>query len=646
MGNLDKYSKQINRNSAPKPYYAPFPGDNTLVFESRFESGNLELALKVSDYEYNLVLTHDVNTAGNTQWFFYRVGNTTEGMKVKFNIINLGKGDSLFNMGMKVLVYSEIDEKQHHRGWVRDGEEFLYYKNSMYKPSTSKNFYSMSFSYTFHHTKDTVFFAYCYPYTYTQLMQTLLSLENTSKLGHLFSRKLLCYTIEGNRCDYLTITSSDLPEYMKNRKGVVFSARAHPGESVGSWMMHGLIEFLLGDSKEAALIRDNYVIKLIPMLNPDGVINGMYRCNLSGSDLNRKWKAPSKMVHPTVYYAKRLIRNFAKERKLELICDLHGHSRRMNMFMYGCSVPGNPEISRQFPLILSKLSPTFSYKSCSFHMQPSKDSTLRISMFKELEIPSVYTLEASFCGGNGMHFSVEDLKNMGKSLCLGLLVQINSAEVPESIGFSSSDVLSELKNNKELLIDDSDTSGSESEPSEDNVDDEVLKPLLPKPAKPKKKKAKEEHKSPLAARKRASLPNRTDRRYLFADKEKDTKKAERKKCPDCGDIEIEGHICVKKLSKNYSPSPTLYKRGDRPLPSSVSSLSIYVSPKGKKVRDQATQTLYVKRSKNDPANSHSLSLIIALEKTPSPGKYRLENYMDTNRLKDMMLIKPSQYVLK
>lgn len=71
------------------------------------------------------------------------------------------------------------------------------------------------------------------------------------------------------------------------------------------------------------------------MLNPDGVINGNYRCSLSGGDLNRRWKNPSKVLHPTVYEAKRLCKDFQKERSVALICDFHGHSRRKNIFMYG-----------------------------------------------------------------------------------------------------------------------------------------------------------------------------------------------------------------------------------------------------------------------------------------------------------------------
>jgi murein tripeptide amidase MpaA len=43
------------------------------------------------------------------------------------------------------------------------------------------------------------------------------------------------------------------------------------------------------------------------MVNPDGVIHGNYRSNLSGSDLNRKWQNPNKFLHPEIYYLKKSI---------------------------------------------------------------------------------------------------------------------------------------------------------------------------------------------------------------------------------------------------------------------------------------------------------------------------------------------------
>ena len=80
-------------------------------------------------------------------------------------------------------------------------------------------------------------------------------------------------------------------------------------------------------------MRENFIFKIIPMLNIDGVVNGNYRCNLAGVDLNRQWIDPSKKSHPTIYHAKQLIKKTKEERDLVLYCDIHGHSRKKNIFM-------------------------------------------------------------------------------------------------------------------------------------------------------------------------------------------------------------------------------------------------------------------------------------------------------------------------
>jgi hypothetical protein len=38
---------------------------------------------------------------------------------------------------------------------------------------------------------------------------------------------------------------------------------------------------------QAELLRDNFVVFVVPMLNPDGVVYGNNRCSLAGVDLNR-----------------------------------------------------------------------------------------------------------------------------------------------------------------------------------------------------------------------------------------------------------------------------------------------------------------------------------------------------------------------
>lgn len=117
------------------------------------------------------------------------------------------------------------------------------------------------------------------------------------------------------------------------KRAVVVTARVHPGESNSSHVMQGVLDFLL--SERARVLRRHFVFKVIPMLNPDGVIYGNYRCSLLGVDLNRKWILPNRYLHPTIFYAKSLLRLTADERRVFLYLDLHGHSRKKNAFFYG-----------------------------------------------------------------------------------------------------------------------------------------------------------------------------------------------------------------------------------------------------------------------------------------------------------------------
>ena len=52
---------------------------------------------------------------------------------------------------------------------------------------------------------------------------------------------------------------------------------------------------------------NNYVFKIVPMMNVDGVIHGNTRAELSGYDSNRRWADPSKYFSPLIYTLKKMI---------------------------------------------------------------------------------------------------------------------------------------------------------------------------------------------------------------------------------------------------------------------------------------------------------------------------------------------------
>lgn len=86
---------------------------------------------------------------------------------------------------------------------------------------------SLSFSYTFEHENDTVFFSYFQPYTLSDLQDLLFALKTRYQedyLNSVLKVQKLCETLGGNPCYILTITSdvkkNDIP-----LNGVTDSAR-------------------------------------------------------------------------------------------------------------------------------------------------------------------------------------------------------------------------------------------------------------------------------------------------------------------------------------------------------------------------------------------------------------------------------------
>ncbi|KAL3319167.1 Cytosolic carboxypeptidase 1 [Cichlidogyrus casuarinus] len=71
----------------------------TLCFESRFECGNLRKAIQVRTFEYDLVLSPDVNLTARNQWFYFAVSGMQASVPYRFNIINLDKFSSQYSYG-------------------------------------------------------------------------------------------------------------------------------------------------------------------------------------------------------------------------------------------------------------------------------------------------------------------------------------------------------------------------------------------------------------------------------------------------------------------------------------------------------------------------------------------------------------------
>ncbi|KAM6936898.1 cytosolic carboxypeptidase 2 [Xenentodon cancila] len=406
----------------------------TLEFESRFESGNLQKAVQVGVYDYELTLRTDMYTMKHTQWFYFRVRNTKAGVTYRFTIVNLMKSSSLYSQGMRPLMYSDRAAQEDGVGWKRTGSNIRYYRNCSRNMkesgSGSTPLYSLTWTLQFPYESDTCYLAHCYPYTYSHLQRYLRQISSNPATASYCKVRILCQSLAGNAVYVLTVTSrGSSRSNSKNKKAVVVTARVHPGETNSSWMMEGFLDFLLGDSEDAQVLRDNFVFKVVPMLNPDGVVVGNYRCSLAGRDLNRNYETVLKDSFPCVWYTRKMVERLIAEMDVVLYCDFHGHSRKNNAFMYGCNNQGEASLKLQervFPLMMSKnANDKFSFKSCKFRVQKSKEGTGRIAMWR-LGIKNSYTMEATFGGSTlddrrGTHFTTGDLKSLGFYFCDTLL---------------------------------------------------------------------------------------------------------------------------------------------------------------------------------------------------------------------------------
>ncbi|XP_071953635.1 cytosolic carboxypeptidase 6-like [Antedon mediterranea] len=386
----DSVVGNVNKFAVVPPGYVGKPRKGHLIFDACFECGNLGRADYITEYEYDLFIRPDTCNARFRVWFNFTVENVKQDQRVIFNVVNFSKTKSLYRDGMTPVVKSTSRPR-----WQRIPSKNVYY----YKCPEHRKNYVMSFAFCFDRDVDTYQFSYSFPYSYTRL-QTYLGAIEKRRLDY-FQRELICFSVQQRRLDLLTITKPENLASGVSQRVVFITARVHPGESPASYVCQGLIDFLLSQHPIAKVLREHVVFKIVPMLNPDGVYLGNYRCSLMGFDLNRHWHDPSPWAHPTLHGTKNLLMQMDADthENVDFFVDIHAHSTLMNGFMYGNIYDDATRYEKQavFPKLMCGNADDFSMMNTSFNRDAMKAGTGRRFLGDILEKNTMcYTLEVSF----------------------------------------------------------------------------------------------------------------------------------------------------------------------------------------------------------------------------------------------------------
>ena len=104
-----------------------------------------------------------------------------------------------------------------------------------------------------------------------------------------------------------------------NNPYILVLGRQHPPEVTGALAMKSFINELLTENFLTDSFLDRYNILFVPLMNPDGVMNGFWRYNANKKDLNRDWGIFTQPETDAVY--KKLIK--LSNKKLVLFIDFH-----------------------------------------------------------------------------------------------------------------------------------------------------------------------------------------------------------------------------------------------------------------------------------------------------------------------------------
>jgi hypothetical protein len=293
-----------------------------VIFDSDFEMGNLiNVQFQNGDASgyryYKAELNYSLQDFDDKHWWFYFSMENVQGKTVEVELRNLAPndfdspGERRWPNTEPVYSYDNVNWERVPLSDVQCGDRNTLNYRITIRPIQYKVWLAPIFPYTISMEND-LFSAYTSDYLdVTTLGSTPLGLD----------------------LQVATITDPSVADEGKVKVYII--AQQHSGETVSSFVADGMIRFLLdGFDPVADEVRKNFIFKIIPVVNVEGVMHGISRYTpfRSGTqyDLNREWDEPILEMQPEVEMIFSDIQNWGPDAFL----DLHGDSVVEYCYLY------------------------------------------------------------------------------------------------------------------------------------------------------------------------------------------------------------------------------------------------------------------------------------------------------------------------
>jgi hypothetical protein len=305
-----------------KPQYRRIigAGDPTVWVSNQFEGARSNDFYAINDSTFEVFIEPENAPINNSPWFAFSIwSDTTRSATLRLNykdakhryVPKITVDDSLYSIDMSKAIYDTLD----------NALEFKIQLDKIPKTIsaqliTDSNYYNNWLS------------------SFEDNKSVEINDIGYSKLGNPIKELTITDTKEGQKAGVLILMS-----------------RQHPPEVTGFLASQFFIEELSSNSELAKRFRTHFITRAFPLINIDGVLNGHWRHNAGGVDLNRDWE---NFNQPETQAVRDALLPILNEPKQKVYYGIDFHSTNENIFYpIEQTVKTDPDdiTQRWFPLI-------------------------------------------------------------------------------------------------------------------------------------------------------------------------------------------------------------------------------------------------------------------------------------------------------